>query len=53
VRHVEGIWQRYNIDYADITCIVTDTEATLVKAAIVTATVPVHHQKSCPVMMDQ
>jgi hypothetical protein len=33
VRHVEGIWQKYNIEYADITCIVTDTEATMVKAA--------------------
>ena len=33
VRYVEGIWERYNIEYANITCIVTDTEATMVKAA--------------------
>jgi hypothetical protein len=33
VHHVEGIWQRYNIEYANITCDVTDTEATMVKAA--------------------
>jgi hypothetical protein len=33
VRYVEGIWERYNIEYFNITCIVTDTEATMVKAA--------------------
>jgi hypothetical protein len=33
VKTVEGIWLSYNIDYASITCIVTDTEATMVKAA--------------------
>jgi len=32
VRYVEGIWERYNIEYANITCIVTDTEAPMVKA---------------------
>ncbi len=33
VRTVEGILLSYNIDYSNITCIVTDTEATMVKAA--------------------
>jgi hypothetical protein len=33
VRTVEGIWQSYDINYSNITCIVTDTEATMVKAA--------------------
>jgi hypothetical protein len=33
VRTVEGIWLSYNINYSNITCIVTDTEATMVKAA--------------------
>ncbi len=33
VRHVESIWRGYHIEYSNITCIVTDTEATMVKAA--------------------
>jgi len=33
VRYVEGNWEKYDIEYANITCIVTDTEATMVKAA--------------------
>lgn len=33
MHHIEGIWQKYNIEYANITCIVTDTEATMVKSA--------------------
>ena len=33
MKTVEGIWLSYDIDYASITCIVTDTEATMVKAA--------------------
>jgi hypothetical protein len=33
VRHVESIWRDYHIKYSNITCIVTDTEATMVKAA--------------------
>jgi hypothetical protein len=33
VRHVENFWHSYDIDYCNITCIVTDTEATMVKAA--------------------
>jgi hypothetical protein len=35
VRHVEHIWTDYDIEYCNITCIVTDTEATMVKAAII------------------
>jgi hypothetical protein len=38
VRHVENIWHSYDIDYFNITCIVTDTEATMVKAARIFAT---------------
>jgi hypothetical protein len=33
VRLVENIWSEYHIEYSNITCIVTDTEATMVKAA--------------------
>jgi hypothetical protein len=33
VRLVENIWSEYHIDYSNITCVVTDTEATMVKAA--------------------
>jgi hypothetical protein len=33
VRYVEHIWTDYDIEYCNITCIVTDTEATMVKAA--------------------
>jgi len=33
VRTVKDIWLGYDIDYSNITCIVTDTKATIVKAA--------------------
>ncbi len=33
VRHVENIWDDYQIEHSKITCVVTDTEATMVKAA--------------------
>jgi len=32
VRTVKDIWLGYDIDYSNIACIVTDTEATMVKA---------------------
>jgi hypothetical protein len=33
VRHVENICTDYDIEYCNIACIVTDTEATMIKAA--------------------
>jgi hypothetical protein len=30
VRHVENIWDDFHIEYSKITCLVTDTEATMV-----------------------
>ncbi len=33
VRHVENICTDYDIEYCNIACIITDTEATMIKAA--------------------